>query len=961
MKKFLLTTLLVLVTVVAAFAQNELTVTHQYNSRGTTNTFDVKDDAGNVIVTLTPAKNGGSNAPSCNYNDGELRLYTKNTLTIAAKDGYYIQRIDFTGCASGKFFDSGYKFSNGAIVGTISYPNASWAASDANTQSVVFTQTSTTGKQTHISKIVITYTKAGPVDVTPTFKDYTTTFTPGVDQFVTVEATSPANFIANAGDLTYTSNSDAIKVTEDKKLQIVKPVTDAVITVKWGKTDKYNEGNATFKVSVDKAPHGLKFKATSDELFADNEAPAFVSLENPNGLAVEYTSSDENVAAVIDGELMLGAPGVTTITATTEGNEIYAAGEASYTLTVVQVGLPGTPAFSFENDGYYKINESLIITPAAEGDEIYYKVGDGEYKLYTAPISFDAAEVYTVSAYAKNDKGQSNPTEISFLIEMLEYTGKFKDVEGELVLGDTRELEVELEGAKIADFNVTFTPETGILLPIPATQNKYYIVGAGDVTFTATAKVDADLYNGAITKTYTIKPKMEKSEGDATLVFDFSDVTNIGFTTNDFTNDNSSNALVFNNGVDPELGGINRTVDRGDGVIISFKKNSGQNNVRIMESANKLVVYADQADARNGSSFIVNGKNITKIELLEDATSYNGKFTTAVGTMGNLNTTTKVYTWTCETPVPSVEFVNKTNKQIRIHTITVYCTAVTEVAKEFKPYELTLAGSDYEIGEAMPHAVLPEGCTAPVSYLVNDEEEPAYATKHFSEASVKIVAHTPGFGDYLPSVSEAFNIAPLPINLPNQLTIHYSQGDGINMEGFKTVKGENGVYVFENIPVIGYDARVADKNYGHVFFSFYNVESTPAAAPRRAAAETDWSEVNNVVTYTPAEHRTVSGLNDEIELVRNKANTINGLPNVLCVPSAHETGKDVTFTVELKDDGTPSKVKLAEGTQTGVESVGVDADGEAEYYTLQGVRVAKPAAGIYLRRQGGTVSKVLVK
>ena len=36
-------------------------------------------------------------------------------------------------------------------------------------------------------------------------------------------------------------------------------------------------------------------------------------------------------------------------------------------------------------------------------------------------------------------------------------------------------------------------------------------------------------------------------------------------------------------------------------------------------------------------------------------------------------------------------------------------------------------------------------------------------------------------------------------------------------------------------------------------------------------------------------------------------------------------------------------------------------EGEAEYYTLQGIRVERPSTGLYIVRQGGKVSKVYVK
>lgn len=45
----------------------------------------------------------------------------------------------------------------------------------------------------------------------------------------------------------------------------------------------------------------------------------------------------------------------------------------------------------------------------------------------------------------------------------------------------------------------------------------------------------------------------------------------------------------------------------------------------------------------------------------------------------------------------------------------------------------------------------------------------------------------------------------------------------------------------------------------------------------------------------------------------------------------------------------------------GVENVVVDENAPVEYYNLNGIRVANPENGIYIRRQGNKVSKVLVK
>ena len=66
------------------------------------------------------------------------------------------------------------------------------------------------------------------------------------------------------------------------------------------------------------------------------EAPTLNAAEGFNG-TVEYTSSDESVAQIMDmetGDLMLLKEGTTTITATFAGNDDFRPGSASYTLTV---------------------------------------------------------------------------------------------------------------------------------------------------------------------------------------------------------------------------------------------------------------------------------------------------------------------------------------------------------------------------------------------------------------------------------------------------------------------------------------------------------------------------------------------------------------------------------------------------------------------------------------------------
>ena len=75
--------------------------------------------------------------------------------------------------------------------------------------------------------------------------------------------------------------------------------------------------------------------------------------------------------------------------------------------------------------------------------------------------------------------------------------------------------------------------------------------------------------------------------------------------------------------------------------------------------------------------------------------------------------------------------------------------------------------------------------------------------------------------------------------------------------------------------------------------------------------------------------------------------------------------KEIHFVAEHKNHvSTPLSLIINEdGTATGIEDIeAAEAEGDTEWYTLQGVRVSAPAAaGLYIRRTAGTVEKVLVK
>lgn len=163
------------------------------------------------------------------------------------------------------------------------------------------------------------------------------------------------------------------------------------------------------------------------------------TLNNPYNVAVTYTSSDENVAEVdADGSLTINGAGTAIITATFAGDDNYAAGDASYTLTVVD---PDAPGASIDNP--YTVEEAIAfietLGTSTSGD------------VYVKGIISQIDEVsvdHGNATYWISDDGETT-------VQMEVYRGKYLDGanfedEGQIAVGD----EVIVFG-KLKDYNGT--------------------------------------------------------------------------------------------------------------------------------------------------------------------------------------------------------------------------------------------------------------------------------------------------------------------------------------------------------------------------------------------------------------------------------------------------------------------------------------------------------------------------
>ena len=160
---------------------------------------------------------------------------------------------------------------------------------------------------------------------------------------VTYGDESTYNFptLSNPGGQTISyssSNEDVATISSSGSISILAE-GEATITASAASNDAYDASSASFTLTVEGtlASAGIYWSessCTATLMASDNTFPA---LGNPNGLAVTYTSSDENVATVSsDGTVTLVGAGTTSIIATTSADDTYAAGSAYYELKVVK-------------------------------------------------------------------------------------------------------------------------------------------------------------------------------------------------------------------------------------------------------------------------------------------------------------------------------------------------------------------------------------------------------------------------------------------------------------------------------------------------------------------------------------------------------------------------------------------------------------------------------------------------
>lgn len=152
----------------------------------------------------------------------------------------------------------------------------------------------------------------------------------------------------NGLPVAYSSTNETIAaISSDGTITINSSGTTTIIAASEA-DDKYNACSVFYKLTVNKAEPNLSWSA-NNSIATFGKSNSFPTLNNPDGVAITYKTSDESVATITpDGEINLIGSGTATITAASESTALYTAVTTAYTLTVNK----GSVSIFWSEDAY---------------------------------------------------------------------------------------------------------------------------------------------------------------------------------------------------------------------------------------------------------------------------------------------------------------------------------------------------------------------------------------------------------------------------------------------------------------------------------------------------------------------------------------------------------------------------------------------------------------------------------
>ena len=301
--------------------------------------------------------------------------------------------------------------------------------------------------------------------------------------------------LSNPGgqSITYSSsNKEVATISEDGTVTIVAE-GETTITASAEANSAYEAGSASYTLTVEGTLEkaGLSWSAENYTATLASDENVFPTLSNPNKLQVTYSSSDASVATIAeDGTVTLVGEGTTAIVATSEADDTYAAGSASYTLKVVkqEVSLSWDAAsfsvvleegsssypvltvspsaiaesitYASSNTGVATIGSDGSISLAASGSTVIsatyagsdvYKAASASYTLTVTTTADDGAVTTAFDSAGSSDDDDISQTSFTRLVTVT-YSSSGASVSGYSAVADV--MSVSVNGAQVT---ITYT------------------------------------------------------------------------------------------------------------------------------------------------------------------------------------------------------------------------------------------------------------------------------------------------------------------------------------------------------------------------------------------------------------------------------------------------------------------------------------------------------------------------
>lgn len=380
MKKFLL--LLTLFLSLAGIAKaTETTVTFGTLYSSVTSSQSLKDKSFDIdnIVTFTF---GGSGNATTYYNNGKnVRIYGSNTITIKVKTGYALTKIAFTG-VSGNAFHNNLASTLGTY--TVSGNNATWEGNLSEDETLTFTNN---GSQIRCTEVTVTYE-----ELKKELGDIKVSYS-GVDVTENSTVSVPNGTVFNIAAENATSITINGTETSDAKATYTATTSE---TVNVSATDGTATKEFSFTTDVYTAPDAPIF--TVDGVSTGVENGYFYGAKlSMTGAGSIYYTTDGSTPSATEGtpysEAIALPEGATTYKAiVNDGNHDSAVTSTAYTVKKL------TAAWSV-TDGA-EVYPGTEITATANADAAKIFINGAEATSYTIPETAAIGSEITLSAYA---------------------------------------------------------------------------------------------------------------------------------------------------------------------------------------------------------------------------------------------------------------------------------------------------------------------------------------------------------------------------------------------------------------------------------------------------------------------------------------------------------------------------------------------------------------------------------